>query len=106
MAKIRKGDEVVVLCGRDAGKRGKVSKVDFMRDRVLVENINIVKKHRRGDPSRGKAGGIVAQESFLHISNVAIWNQGAGKADRIGFQFLDDGRKKRYFKSNREQLDG
>lgn len=104
MRKLKKGDEVVVITGKDKGKRGTISAV--MTDaRVLVENINLVKKHQRGNPATGESGGIVEKEMPLHISNVAIFNPATGKADRVGIKMLDDGRKVRIFKSNQEAID-
>jgi large subunit ribosomal protein L24 len=104
MRKIKKGDEVIVLTGKDKGKRGTVKRV-LEDDRIVVEGINIVKKHQRPIPARGIVGGIVEKEMPIHISNVAIFNPQTGKADRVGFRFLEDGRKVRYFKSNNEVID-
>lgn len=105
MQKIRKGDEVTVLTGRDKGKRGVVLNVLKDEDKVIVENINMVKRHTKGNPMQGVPGGIVEKEAPLHISNVAIWNPVTNKADRIGFRFLEDGQKVRFFKSNNEVVD-
>jgi large subunit ribosomal protein L24 len=103
MLKIRKDDEVVVITGRDKGKRGSVLQV--MKDgRVLVSGVNIVKKHQRGNPQAGKPGGIVEREAPLQASNVAIWNDEAEKADRVGFR-IEDGRKVRYFKSTNKVIE-
>ena len=104
MNKIRKGDEVIVLAGRDKGKRGKVvlRKDD---ERVVVEGINLVKKHTKPNPQAGKPGGIVEKEMPLPASKVAIWNPAEKKADRVGFKILADGKKVRFFKSNGEMLD-
>ena len=104
MQRIRKGDEVQVRTGRDKGKRGNVVRV-VDEDRVLVEGINIVKKHTRANPNAGTAGGIIDQEMPIHISNIAIYNPVTGKGDRVGFKRLEDGRKVRYFKSNGEVID-
>ncbi len=104
MAKIRKGDEVIVLVGKNRDKRGTVLRVDS-NDKVLVEGVNIVKKHIKANPQQGTSGGIVEQERPLHISNVAIFNPVTGKADRIGYKVLEDGRKVRLFKSNKEVVD-
>jgi large subunit ribosomal protein L24 len=104
MAKIRKGDQVVVLSGRDKGRQGQVLKV-FADGRVIVENVNKVKKHQKPNPQAGVAGGIVEKEAPLAGSKIAIWNTGAKKADRIGFKRLADGKKVRFFKSNGEMLD-
>lgn len=104
MRKLKKGDEIVVITGKDKGKRGVISAV-MTQDRVLVENVNLVKKHQRGNPATGESGGIVDKEMPLHISNVAIFNPATGKADRVGIKVLDDGRKVRVFKSNQEAVD-
>jgi large subunit ribosomal protein L24 len=103
MRKIRKGDQVVVTTGKDKGKRGTVLRV--LDEQVLVENINIAKKHVRPNPMRGEQGGIVDKEMPLHVSNVALYNPTTGKADRVGMKTLDDGRKVRVFKSNGEVVD-
>ncbi len=105
MKKIRKGDEVVVLTGRNAGKRGIVLRVLRERNKVVVENVNMAKRHTRGNPMQGTPGGIVEKEMPMDISNVAIWNPVTNKADRVGFKVLEDGRKVRFFKSNREVVD-
>jgi large subunit ribosomal protein L24 len=104
MNKIRKGDEVIVIAGKDKGKRGTVVRV-MEDDRVIVENINMVKKHQKPNPVLGVAGGIVEKEASLHLSNVAIFNRATGKGDRVGFKVLEDGRKVRFFKSNQEVID-
>lgn len=104
MNKIRKGDDVVVIAGKDKGRRGAVSKV-FADGRVIVENVNMVKKHQKPNPARGIQGGVVEQEAPLHVSNVALFNGATGKGDRVGVRTLDDGRKVRYFKSNGEVVD-
>ena len=104
MNRIRKGDEVIVIAGRDKGRRGTVLRV-FDDARVLVENINVVKKHQRPNPQRGVAGGIVEKEMPLHASNVMLWNPVAKKGDRVGIRALQDGKKVRYFKSNNEVVD-
>jgi len=104
MRKIRKGDEVIVIAGKDKGKRGTVVRV-MADDRVVVENVNVVKKHQKPNPMAGTPGGIVEKEMPLHVSNVAVFNGGTGKADRIGVRVLDDGRKVRFFKSNGEVVD-
>ncbi|HVL35727.1 MAG TPA: 50S ribosomal protein L24 [Burkholderiales bacterium] len=104
MQKIRKGDEVVVLAGRDKGKRGTVlRRVDA--ERVVVEGVNRVKKHQRPNPMKGQQGGIVDKDLPIHISNVALYNPASKKADRVGLKRLDDGRKVRVFKDNGEQVD-
>ncbi|WP_404399789.1 50S ribosomal protein L24 [Idiomarina seosinensis] len=98
-AKIKRDDEVVVLAGKDKGKQGKVLKVLTDKDRVIVEGVNIVKKHQKPNPASGESGGIVEKEAPLHVSNVAILNPETGKADRVGFR-IEDGKKVRFFKSN------
>ena len=104
MQRIRKGDEVVVLAGRDKGKRGTVlRRVDA--DHVVVEGVNRVKKHQRPNPMKGVQGGIIDQDLPIHISNVALFNPGTKKADRVGVKTLQDGRRVRIFKSNDEQVD-
>jgi len=104
MNKIRKGDEVVVLTGKDKGRRGAVlRRVDA--ERVIVEGVNRVKKHVRPNPLKGETGGIVEKEMPIHVSNVALFNPAAQKADRVGFKVLEDGRKVRFFKSNGELVD-
>lgn len=101
MEKIRKGDDVVVIAGRDKGRRGTVlSRLDG--DLLLVEGVNRMKKHTRPNPMKGQAGGIVEKEMPIHISNVALFNPGTQKGDRVGFKILEDGSKVRVFKSNGE----
>jgi large subunit ribosomal protein L24 len=102
--RIKKGDEVMVIAGKNRNARGIVLRV-FENDRVLVEGINLAKKHERPNPQKGTAGGIIEKEMPLHISNVALFNPLSSKADRIGFKTLEDGRKVRYFKSNDEVVD-
>ncbi|MFN3984068.1 MAG: 50S ribosomal protein L24 [Rhodocyclaceae bacterium] len=104
MNKIRKGDEVIVLAGKDKGRRGVVlRRVDD--ERIVVEGVNRVKKHVRPNPLKGELGGIVEKEMSIHISNVALFNPAAQKADRVGIKVLEDGRKVRFFKSSGEQVD-
>jgi len=103
MNKIRKGDEVVVIAGRDKGRRGSVLSVDG--DRVTVEGLNLVKKHQKPNPQLNVQGGIVQQPAPLSISNVMLWNAAAKKGDRVGIRTLADGRKVRFFKSNKEVVD-
>jgi large subunit ribosomal protein L24 len=103
MQKIRKGDNVIVTTGRDKGRTGTVVRV--MGERVLVENVNTVKRHQRPNPAKGIAGAIVQKEAPLHVSNVALLNPATSKADRIGIRTLADGRKVRFFKSNGEVVD-
>ncbi|AVJ56498.1 50S ribosomal protein L24 [Idiomarina sp. OT37-5b] len=98
-AKIKRDDEVVVLAGKDKGKQGKVLKVLTDKDRVIVEGVNVVKKHQKPNPALGESGGIVETEAPIHVSNVAILNPETGKADRVGFR-IEDGKKVRFFKSN------
>lgn len=104
MRKIRKGDDVLVLTGRDKGKRGAVLKI-VDAEHVTVEGANKVKKHQRPNPMKGIAGGIVEKEMPLHISNVGLFNPATKKADRIGIKALADGRRVRFFKSNGEVVD-
>jgi large subunit ribosomal protein L24 len=104
MNRLRKGDEVIVIAGKDKGRRGSINQV-FPDGRVLVQDINTVKKHQKGNPNAGVAGGIIDKEMPINDSNVMIFNPATGKGDRIGFKVLDDGRKVRFFKSNNEVLD-
>ncbi len=104
MRKIKKGDDVIVITGKDKGKRGTVLRVVDL-EHVLVEGANRVKKHQRPNPMKGASGGIVDKEMPLHVSNVAIFNPGTKKADRIGVKLLGDGRRVRYYKSNGEVID-
>jgi large subunit ribosomal protein L24 len=104
MKKIRKGDDVVVITGRDRGKRGTVLRI-LDAEHVVVEGANRVKKHQRPNPMKGVQGGIIEKEMPLHISNVALLNPGTKKADRIGVRTLEDGRRVRFFKSNGEVVD-
>jgi large subunit ribosomal protein L24 len=103
MNKIRKGDSVVVITGRDKGKRGDVARVVDDRH-VIVNGVNTVKKHTKPNPMKNQPGGIVTMEVPIDVSNVAIWNPVTQKADRVGMRLLEDGRKVRFFKSNGEQL--
>jgi large subunit ribosomal protein L24 len=102
MRKLKKGDNVVVITGRDKGKRGEVTRV--LAEKVLVAGINQVKKHQRPNPMKNEQGGIVNKEMPIHVSNVAVWNPVTQKADRVGIRVLQDGRKVRFFKSNGELL--
>jgi large subunit ribosomal protein L24 len=104
MKKIRKGDQVIVLSGRDKGRRGAVIQV-LGDGRVLIENVNMAKKHTKGNPQAGKPGGIIDKEMPLPVSKVAVWNPASKKADRVGFKTLADGKRVRFFKSNGEMLD-
>ena len=104
MQRIRKGDEVVVLAGRDKGKRGTVlRRVDAQH--VVVEGVNRVKKHQRPNPMKGEQGGIIDRDMPIHVSNVALFNPATKKADRAGTRRLEDGRKVRVFKANGEQVE-
>jgi large subunit ribosomal protein L24 len=105
MRKIRKGDDVVVKVGKDSGKRGTVLRVLPDVDKLVVENVNIVKKHTKPNPQAGVPGGIVEKEMPIHASNVMLYNPQTKKGDRVGFKILEDGRKVRVFKSNNEVVD-
>jgi large subunit ribosomal protein L24 len=103
MNKIRKGDEVIVIAGRDKGKRGTVvSRAD--EERLVVEGVNLVKKHAKPNPMKGIAGGIIDKTMPIHQSNVAIFNAATGKADRVGIKVTEDGSKVRVFKSSGEEI--
>ncbi|NEV64641.1 50S ribosomal protein L24 [Thiorhodococcus minor] len=104
MQKIRQGDDVMVITGKDKGKRGTVLKV-VDADHVVVENINIARKHQKANPQAGEPGGIIDKAMPIHVSNVALYNPQKGGADRVGFKVLEDGRKVRVFKSNGEVAD-
>jgi large subunit ribosomal protein L24 len=104
MNKIRKGDDVVVITGKDKGRRGAVLSV-LNGAKLLVDGINKVKKHMKPNPAKGVVGGIVEKSMPIDISNVALFNPATQKADRVGIKVLEDGRKVRYFKSNGEVLD-
>ncbi len=104
MKRIKKGDEVIVLAGRDKGKRGTVlRRIDA--EHVVVEGVNRVKKHERPNPMKGQTGGIVDKDLPIHVSNIALFNPATQKADRTGVKSLDDGRKVRVFKANGEQVE-
>ncbi len=105
MRKLKKGDEIIVIAGKDKGKRGTLTQMIAEKDRVVAEGLNTVKKHQKPNPNLGVPGGIIEKEMPLHISNVAIFNPATGKADRVGIKILDDGRKVRIFKSNNEVID-
>ena len=105
MRKIRQGDEVVVIAGKDKGRRGTVLRVQDAGKRIVVENINKVKKHQKPNPMVGQAGGIIEMEKSIDISNVMLFNPASEKGDRVGFKFLEDGTKVRFFKSNGEVVD-
>ena len=104
MRKLRRDDEVVVIAGRDKGKRGKITRV-LENDKLIIAGINMVKRHTKPNPQRGIAGGIVEKEAAIHVSNVAIFNSATNKADRVGIKVLEDGTKARIFKSNQEMID-
>lgn len=105
MQKIKKGDDVIVIAGKDSGKRGTVLKVVSEFDRVVVENVNVVKKHQKANPNAGVAGGIIEKEMSIHVSNVMLYNPQTKKGDRIGVRTLEDGKKVRFFKSTNEVVD-
>ena len=104
MRKIKKGDDVIVITGKDKGKRGTVLRILDV-EHVIVEGANRVKKHQRPNPLKNTTGGIVDKEMPLHVSNIAIFNPGTKKADRVGTRVLEDGRRVRVFKSNGEVID-
>jgi large subunit ribosomal protein L24 len=104
MKKLRKGDTVILIAGRDKGRKGAV--IEMLKDdRVRVEGLNIAKKHTRPNPQAGVQGGIVEREAPVHVSNVQIFNPATQKADRVTFKSLEDGRRVRIFKSNKEMID-
>ncbi len=105
MSRIRKGDKVIVIAGKDKGKTGSVLSVVNDEEKVFVENVNMIKKHTKGNPQMGQPGGIIEKEAGIHVSNVAILNPVTNKADRIGYRELKDGQKVRFFKSNNEVVD-
>ena len=103
MHKLRTGDEVIVIAGKDKGKRGQID--TFVGDsKVVIPNVNVAKKHVKANPNAGETGGIVDKAMPLDISNVAIFNAATGKADRVGFKFLEDGKKVRFYKSDSEVI--
>lgn len=104
MNRLKTGDDVIVIAGKDKGKRGTVKRI-YSGERVLVENVNMVKRHTRPNPQRNVAGGIVEKEMPINASNVALFNPVSKKADRVGIRTLEDGRKVRFFKSNNEVVD-
>ena len=103
MNRIRKGDQVIIIAGADKGKKGEVVRV--AGDKVVVQNVNIIKRHTKPNPQANVAGGIIEREAPVHISNVMLFNPVTNKGDRVGFRTLEDGRKVRYFKSNKEVVD-
>lgn len=104
MKKLRTNDEVVILAGKDKGKLGKILKV-LPDERILVSGVNLVKKHQKPNPQIGIPGGIIEKEAPIHASNASIFNPALGKADRVGFRYLEDGQKVRFFKSNNEVIE-
>lgn len=105
MQKLKTGDEVIVLTGKSNGQRGKISKFITDKNRVVVEGVNMMKKHVRPNPQEGIQGGIVEKEAPMDISNVALFNPKTGKADKVGFKVQEDGKRVRIFKSNGESVD-
>ena len=103
MQRIKQGDDVIVLVGKDRGRRGKVEAV--RGDRVIVDGVNLVKKHVKGNPQAGDPGGIREQEASVHISNVALFNAAAGKGGRVGFRTTDAGKKERFFRTDNSSVD-
>ena len=104
MKKIRQGDDVIVIAGKDKGRRGTVLRV-YADERLVVENVNVAKKHQRPNPNAGVPGGIVEKEMPIDASNVMVYNPATKRGDRVGIRRLEDGRKVRFFKSNGEVLD-
>ncbi len=104
MRKIKRNDEIIVIAGRDKGKRGKVLKVQH-DGRLIVSGVNMIKKHQKPNPNAGVPGGIIEKEAPIQASNVAIFNPEGGKADRVGFRIEEDGKKVRIFKSNGKAVD-
>jgi len=105
--RIKQGDDVIVIAGKDKGKQGSVKKISKAGRvvKLLVDGVNLVKKHVKANPQQGVEGGIIPKEALLDVSNVMIYNSSTGKADRIGYKLADDGRKVRYFKSTGERID-
>ena len=104
MRKIKKGDEVIIITGKDKDRRGAVIRL-YGDDRVLIDGINVTKRHTKPNPARNIPGGIIEREAPVHISNVMLFNPDIKKGDRVGIRTLEDGRKVRYFKSNNEVID-
>lgn len=104
MQRIRKGDEVIVIAGRSKGQRGHVLKV-LKDERLLVENVNMIKRHQKPDPQAQRPGGIIEREAPIDPSNVMLYNPAIDKGDRVGYKFLEDGRKVRFFRSTGEVVD-
>jgi len=103
MSRIRKGDQVLVITGKNKGQKGEVVRV--VGDRVVVSNINLIKRHTKANPQANQPGGIIEREAPIHISNVMLFNPATGKGDRVGFKVLEDGRKVRVFRSSGEAID-
>ena len=103
MNRIKKGDQIIVIAGADKGKKGEVVRV--AGDKVVVQNINIIKRHTKPNPQANQPGGIVEREASIHASNVMLVNSTSGKGERVGFKSLDDGRKVRVFRRSGEQAD-
>ena len=104
MRRIKKGDDVIVITGKDKGRQGAVIRL-VGKDRAIVEGVNMVKRHTKPNPSRNVPGGIVEREASIHLSNLMLFNPNTQKGDRVGFRILDDNRKVRYFKSDNEVVD-
>lgn len=105
MSKIKSGDQVIIIAGKNKGARGTVLRSMPEKERVVVEGVNMIKKHMKPNPQRNVEGGIVEKEAPIHVSNVALINPATDKADRVGFKTLEDGKKVRFFKSNGEVVD-
>jgi large subunit ribosomal protein L24 len=103
MNRIKKGDRVIVIAGKDKGKQGEIVRV--LGDKVVVSNINVVKRHTKPNPQAGQAGGVIEREAPIHVSNVMLFNPATGKGERIAFKVLEDGRKLRVFRSSGEAVD-
>ena len=103
MNRIRKGDQVIVIAGADKGKKGEVVRV--AGDKVVVQNVHIIKRHTKANPQAGQAGGIIEREAPIHVSNVMLLNPVTGKGEKVGFKVLEDGRKLRVFRSSGEAID-
>ena len=104
MQRIKKGDDVMIIAGRDKGKRGNVLRL-VGDSRALVDNVNLVKRHTKGNPNTGQSGGIIEKEAPIQLSNVALYNPATEKGERVGYKTLEDGRKVRYFRSTGEVVD-
>ena len=103
MNRIKKGDQVVVIAGKDKGKQGEIVRV--LGDKVVVSNVNVVKRHTKPNPQAGQPGGVIEREAPIHASNVMLFNPATGKGDRVAFKVLEDGRKLRVFRSRGEAVD-